>query len=272
MAEIDDFDLDRSTAQAWAEFTGRLAEVISMIDESADLTIRSFSASADPPFVRLSSPARLTIRAEAAANASLGRELSADRGQTAALEERAGSRRTRDSPNFCLRLVPGRGRRGRRARRRCPARRVRRAAPGLPRPRPAGRDPPHRAVGHRGTRRRHRVATGTCWRPSRTAGAAASSGVRPAGRGVAMIAVLPADRGQLDALVEAELGARSGASADPRRGGRHRHPGGLHPGLPADRRGRPGRRAVLGGRARRRRRSLPSRPRCSTTSTSSRGG
>ena len=51
MAEIDDFDLDRSTAQAWAEFTGRLAEVISMIDESADLTIRSFSAS-DGPAVR----------------------------------------------------------------------------------------------------------------------------------------------------------------------------------------------------------------------------
>ena len=57
MAEIDDFDLDRSTTQAWAEFTGRLAEVISMIDESADLTIRSFTASADPPYVRLSCPA-----------------------------------------------------------------------------------------------------------------------------------------------------------------------------------------------------------------------
>ena len=64
MAEIDDFDLDRSTALAWAEFAGRLAEVISMIDESADLTIRSFSATDDPPpFVRLSSPSRLVVRA-----------------------------------------------------------------------------------------------------------------------------------------------------------------------------------------------------------------
>lgn len=84
MAEIDDFDLDRSMAQAWSDFTGRLAEVISMIDESADLTIRSASATdasdSRPPFVRLSSPARLTVRAEAAANAALGPgyQLSAD--------------------------------------------------------------------------------------------------------------------------------------------------------------------------------------------------
>ena len=64
VAEIDDFDLDRSTAQAWAEFTVRLAEVISMIDDSADLTIRSFSASDDPPpSVRLSSPTPLAVRA-----------------------------------------------------------------------------------------------------------------------------------------------------------------------------------------------------------------
>ena len=92
MAEIDDFDLDRSTAQAWAEFSVRLAEVISMIDESADLTIRSFSASADPPpFVRLSSPARLAIRAEAAANSQLGASYQLTGAQmTAALVPSAG--------------------------------------------------------------------------------------------------------------------------------------------------------------------------------------
>lgn len=88
MAEIDDFDLDRSSAQAWAEFTGRLAEVISMIDESADLTIRSFSASDDPPpFVRLSSPARLAIRGEAAANAALGASFRLSEAQMAALRD-----------------------------------------------------------------------------------------------------------------------------------------------------------------------------------------
>jgi hypothetical protein len=73
MSDIDDFDLDRSTAQAWAEFQSRLSEVISMIDESADLTIGTESESdGPPPFVRLSSPRRDVIRCEAASNAVLG--------------------------------------------------------------------------------------------------------------------------------------------------------------------------------------------------------
>jgi hypothetical protein len=73
MADIDDFDLDRSTAQAWAEFQSRLSEVISMIDDSADLTIGTESESdGPPPFVRLSSPRRDLIRCEAASNAALG--------------------------------------------------------------------------------------------------------------------------------------------------------------------------------------------------------
>ena len=73
MADIDDFDLDRSTTQAWAEFQSRLSEVISMIDDSADLTIGTGSEShGPPPFVRLSSPRRDVIRCEAASNAVLG--------------------------------------------------------------------------------------------------------------------------------------------------------------------------------------------------------
>ena len=73
MSDIDDFDLDRSTAQAWAEFQSRLSEVISMIDDSADLTIGTESGSdGPPPFVRLSSPRRDVIRCEAASNAVLG--------------------------------------------------------------------------------------------------------------------------------------------------------------------------------------------------------
>jgi hypothetical protein len=76
MADIDDFDLDRSTAQAWAEFQSRLSEVISMIDDSADLTIGTESESdGPPPFVRLSSPRRDVIRCEAASNAVLGDEF-----------------------------------------------------------------------------------------------------------------------------------------------------------------------------------------------------
>ena len=73
MADIDDFDLDRSTAQAWAEFQSRLSEIISMIDDSADLTIGTESESdGPPPFVRLSSPRPDVIRCEAASNAVLG--------------------------------------------------------------------------------------------------------------------------------------------------------------------------------------------------------
>jgi hypothetical protein len=73
MSDIDDFDLDRSIAQAWAEFQSRLSEVISMIDDSGDLTIGTESGSdGPPPFVRLSSPRRDVIRCEAASNAVLG--------------------------------------------------------------------------------------------------------------------------------------------------------------------------------------------------------
>jgi hypothetical protein len=73
MSDIDDFDLDRSTAQAWTEFQSRLSEVISMIDDSANLTIGTESESDDPaPFVTLSSPRREVIRCEAASNAVLG--------------------------------------------------------------------------------------------------------------------------------------------------------------------------------------------------------
>ena len=76
MADIDDFDLDRSTAQAWAEFQSRLSEVISMIDDTADLTIGTESESdGPPPFVRLSSPRRDVIRCEAASNAVLGADF-----------------------------------------------------------------------------------------------------------------------------------------------------------------------------------------------------
>jgi type III secretion system-like peptide-binding chaperone len=73
MADIDDFDLDRSTAQAWAEFQDRLSEVITMIDDTADLTIGTASeGKGPPPFVRLSSPRPGVIRCEAASNAVLG--------------------------------------------------------------------------------------------------------------------------------------------------------------------------------------------------------
>ena len=44
MADIEDFDLDKTTKQAWADFTERLADVLSVMDASADLTISAVSS------------------------------------------------------------------------------------------------------------------------------------------------------------------------------------------------------------------------------------
>jgi hypothetical protein len=87
LAEIDDFDIDRSIAQAWTEFSARLSEVISVMDDSADLTIGTESGSSDPaPFVRFSCPMRDRVRCEAASNAVLGRDFQLTADQLAAME------------------------------------------------------------------------------------------------------------------------------------------------------------------------------------------
>lgn len=66
MNDVDGFDIDRSIAQAWVEFQARLSEVISVIDESADLTIGTASPDEEPSaYLRFSSPARDTVRCEA---------------------------------------------------------------------------------------------------------------------------------------------------------------------------------------------------------------
>ncbi|MFX4270922.1 T3SS (YopN, CesT) and YbjN peptide-binding chaperone 1 [Propionibacteriaceae bacterium Y1685] len=76
MNQYTDFDLDRSTAQAWEEFQARLSDVISVIDDSEDMTIGTATAGDDPaPFVRFSSPRRDVVRLEAASNAVLGEDF-----------------------------------------------------------------------------------------------------------------------------------------------------------------------------------------------------
>lgn len=74
-----EFDLDRSTAEAWTQFTGRLAEVISVIDDNGELTIGTLSTSDDPaPYVRFTQEDprdpyhEPMILAQASSNASLG--------------------------------------------------------------------------------------------------------------------------------------------------------------------------------------------------------
>ena len=199
MAEIDDFDLDRSTAQAWAEFTGRLAEVISMIDESADLTIRSFSANDDPPpFVRLSSPGRLLVRAEAAANAALGPSYRLTDEQVAAIRGAGWHPPGTTSANFWVE-----------------------------RPQDAAEDLAELAVSalrdvygvqHPVFLDPDELAEILRTQPSVIEGPSGRTVVPtartlldhpddPAPRGTAMSAVLPADRAHLEALVEAELEA-----------------------------------------------------------------
>jgi hypothetical protein len=171
--------------------------VISMIDDSADLTIRSFSASADtPPFVRLSSPARLVVRAEAAANAALGESYQLGDSQTAALEAAgwnppAGERsdfwldRPQDAAEEVADLVVG----------------ALRDVYGVQHP--VFLDPDQLAE----------ILTpepSAIEAPDGTTTVASPSAVidrREGARGVAMTAVLPADRSQLEAIVEAELAA-----------------------------------------------------------------
>jgi hypothetical protein len=77
VADIDDFDIDKSIAAAWAEFQARLSEVVSMIDDSADLTIGTGldpDDEAEAPFLRLSSPRPHRVRGEASSNAVLGED------------------------------------------------------------------------------------------------------------------------------------------------------------------------------------------------------
>ena len=72
---IDDFDIDRAIAQAWVEFGVRLAEVLSMVDESGDLTIGTPKGDASPDsYLRFSSPTRDRVRCEAGVAATRGRD------------------------------------------------------------------------------------------------------------------------------------------------------------------------------------------------------
>ena len=87
MADIDDFDIDKSIAAAWAEFQTRLSDVVSMIDESGDLTIGTgLGEEEQAPFVRLSSPRPHLVLGEAASNAVLGEDYQLGPDQLAAME------------------------------------------------------------------------------------------------------------------------------------------------------------------------------------------
>lgn len=108
--EYDDFDLDRSTEQAWRHFSARLSEVISMMDDSQDLTIGSVTVTTTEtvPFVRFSAVSRESIRAEAASNGVLGEHYQLVRAQLDSFDEQGWqsptSVGTRPTPNFWIEL------------------------------------------------------------------------------------------------------------------------------------------------------------------------
>ncbi|OYN89294.1 T3SS (YopN, CesT) and YbjN peptide-binding chaperone 1 [Parenemella sanctibonifatiensis] len=87
MADYVDFDLDRSTAQAWDGFAERLAEVVSVIDDGS-LTIGSMALDADPaPYVRFTDIGQGDLMAEAASNAALGEAYQLDAADLVGMEK-----------------------------------------------------------------------------------------------------------------------------------------------------------------------------------------
>ena len=65
MTDIEDFDLDETTRQAWIDFTERLTEVLSVMDASEDLTISVAGEDhpEDSPSVRFSASSDGVIQA-----------------------------------------------------------------------------------------------------------------------------------------------------------------------------------------------------------------
>lgn len=53
--DLDDFDVEKTTAGAWAAFTANLAEVLSVMDDTSDLTISAARAGGDTPAISFSS-------------------------------------------------------------------------------------------------------------------------------------------------------------------------------------------------------------------------
>ena len=73
-SDVSDFDLERSTDDAWAGFAERLAEVVSVMDAGASLSIGGIATETNvrPAFVTFRCAAGGLLTAEAAGNATLG--------------------------------------------------------------------------------------------------------------------------------------------------------------------------------------------------------
>lgn len=86
--DIDDFDLDRSTDEAWDAFSGRLSEVLSMMDGGAELTLGMLAPDDDAaPFIEYGCPAIGRLVAQASSNAVLADDYQLAAPQLTAMEE-----------------------------------------------------------------------------------------------------------------------------------------------------------------------------------------
>lgn len=100
MTDYSDFDLDRSMAEAWDEFTASLSDVIASMDESGDLRIDA-AESARPgiPFVTFHYIGDGKVRAEAASNAELADSLQLVEADLSRMEQAGWQAPSTDQPN-----------------------------------------------------------------------------------------------------------------------------------------------------------------------------
>jgi len=96
--DIDDFDIDRSTEEAWGAFGGRLSEVLSMMDDGAELTLGMLAPDDDAsPFISYDCPALGRLVAEASSNAVLSDDYQLAASQLAQMEQLGWSSPSADS-------------------------------------------------------------------------------------------------------------------------------------------------------------------------------
>lgn len=85
--DIDDFDIDRSTDDAWDAFGVRLSEVLSMMDDGAELTLGTLAPDDDAsPFIEYECPALGRLEAQASSNAVLADDYQLAAPQLAQME------------------------------------------------------------------------------------------------------------------------------------------------------------------------------------------
>ncbi len=102
-SEVHGFDLDRSTDEAWTDFTARLGDVIAHMDAGATLRIGSMATEQEgtSPFVLFRCLPNERLVAEAAGNAALSEEFQLAPHQLEALEELGWNPPNVDSSHPC---------------------------------------------------------------------------------------------------------------------------------------------------------------------------